>query len=417
MAKGMYIDTLQIEREAEGSDDFAVFEGVMSSDKLNTKYFKWSPEALREIVRQANTGNGTPIYPLHIDYSQLNIGRTRSARMVKGQGLTVFDIQRGLKMLDTTTDDLISRIVAGTVDSLSTESVGGDFICDLDGSLYEFKSDGMFMYTRQCGKGHRLGERVRYDGKNQDATATVKGKPRLKHLAVVGSGAIPDAKITKRLGEMLSADEIHPNDLHLISEINGFHFHNLTEQLGVAPVLPFDNNPDPDPIALSKDPKGDDSMAENKTLIEQENEALSTQVETLTAEKAEIQRQLDAGCTAEEAEALESQLEDTKIKLKTATDKITEDEKSVKDGKVALDYLHAEAKRYHVSAYFPNDDATPEELSDLESTIADTSPSELTRSITRLKVKTFKNREGGRKSKSSTPANTTQPKGYTRSSV
>ena len=417
MAKGMYIDTLQIEREAEGSDDFAVFEGVMSSDKLNTKYFKWSPEALREIVRQANTGNGTPIYPLHIDYSQLNIGRTRSARMVKGQGLTVFDIQRGLKMLDTTTDDLISRIVAGTVDSLSTESVGGDFICDLDGSLYEFKSDGMFMYTRQCGKGHRLGERVRYDGKNQDATATVKGKPRLKHLAVVGSGAIPDAKITKRLGEMLSADEIHPNDLHLISEINGFHFHNLTEQLGVAPVLPFDNNPDPDPIALSKDPKGDDSMAENKTLIEQENEALSTQVETLTAEKAEIQRQLDAGCTAEEAEALESQLEDTKIKLKTATDKITEDEKSVKDGKVALDYLHAEAKRYHVSAYFPNDDATPEELSDLESTIADTSPSELTRSITRLKVKTFKNREGGRKSKSSTPANTMQPKGYTRSSV
>jgi phage head maturation protease len=417
MAKGMYIDTLQIEREAEGSDDFAVFEGVMTSMQLNTKYFRWSLEALREIVRQANTGNGAPIFPLHDTFREFNIGRTRSARVRNEQGLVTLDIQRGLQMGNTTTDDLISRMVAGTVDSLSTGTIGGDFICDLDGSKFEFNSDGFFFYMRQCGEGHRLGESVRYDGKNQDVTATVKGKPRLLELSVVGSGAIPDAKITKRLGEMLSADEIHPNDLHLISEINGFHFHNLTEQLGVAPVLPFDNNPDPDPIALSKDPKGDDSMAANKTLIEQENEALSTQVETLTAEKAEIQRQLDAGCTAEEAEALESQLEDTKIKLKTATDKITEDEKSVKDGKVALDYLHAEAKRYHVSAYFPNDDPTPEELSDLESTIADTSPSELTRSIKRLKAKTFENREGGRKSKSSTPANTTQPKGYTRSSV
>ena len=420
MAKGMYIDTLQIEREAEGSDDFAVFEGVMSSGELNTKYFQWSPEALREIVRQANTGNGTPIYPLHIDYNQFNIGRTRSARMRNGQGLTVFDVQRGLTMLDTTTDDLISRMTAGTVDSLSTQSIGGDFICDLDASLYEFKSDGMFFYSRQCGKGHRLGERVRYDGKNQDATATVKGKPRLQHLAVVGSGAVPDAKITKRLGEMLSADEISPQDLHLISEINGFRFNPLMEQLGIAPVVPeFYRDPENDnPIPLSSDPEaGDTPMATDTTLIEKENEALSKQVDTLTHEKAEVQKQLDAGCTAEEAEALESQLEESKTALKAANDTIAVHEAAVKDGKVALDYLHAEAKRYQVSAFFPNDDITPEEETELQDTIADTPPDELRRSIKRLKKKTFENREGGRKSKSSAAPVSTQPEGYTKSAV
>ena len=42
MAKAMYIDTLQIEREAELNDNFAVFEGVMTSDRLNTKGFKWT---------------------------------------------------------------------------------------------------------------------------------------------------------------------------------------------------------------------------------------------------------------------------------------------------------------------------------------------------------------------------------------
>ena len=65
MSKAIYIDGLQIERDLESSDDFAVFEGIMSSDKLNTKYFRWSTEALEELTRQANEGNGVPIYPLH----------------------------------------------------------------------------------------------------------------------------------------------------------------------------------------------------------------------------------------------------------------------------------------------------------------------------------------------------------------
>ena len=52
----------------------------------------------------------------------------------------------------------------------------------------------MFFYTRQCEQGHRLGDSVMYDGKKQDVTATVNGKPRLQELSVVGAGAVPDAK-------------------------------------------------------------------------------------------------------------------------------------------------------------------------------------------------------------------------------
>ena len=261
-----------------------------------------------------------------------------------------------------------------------------------------------------------------YEGKDQDVTATVYGKPRLFELSVVGAGAVPDAKITKRLGEMLSSGEIAVEDLHLISEINGFTFDTLTERLGVTPVLPF-HNPDSDPapeaapIPLSHNPEGDEPMADDKKLLEKENEALSAQVNTLTEEKTEIQEKLDAGCTHEEAEELETQLEDTKIDLKKATDTIGTYEKSVKDGKVGLDYLHAEAKKYHISAYYPTDDPTPEELADLESTIEDTPPHELVRSIKRLKKKTFENREGGRRSKSSTSTASTEPEGYTRSAV
>ena len=422
MSKAIYIDGLQIERDLESSDDFAVFEGIMSSDKLNTKYFRWSTEALEELTRQANEGNGVPIYPLHRTYGEFNIGRTRSSRMRRNQSLTVFDIQRGLVMGNTTTDDLIDRAVKGTVDSLSTGTIGGDFTCDLDSSLFEWKSDGMFFYTRQCEQGHRLGDSVMYDGKKQYVTATVNGKPRLQELSVVGGGAVPDAKFIKRLGEMLSTDEIAIEDLHLISEVNGFTFDTLTERLGVTPVLPFhnpDSEPEPEaaPIPLSHDPEGDPHMAANKELLERENEALSTQVETLTMDKVELQRQLDAGCTPEEADALESQLEDAKIKLKTAQDTITKNESTVKDSKVALDYLHTEAKRYHISAYFPKDDPTPEELTELETTIAETPAHELKRSISRLKRKTFENREGGRQSQSSRPVESEKPKEYTRNAV
>ena len=134
MSKIIYIDGLQIERDLEGSDDFAVFEGIMSSDKLNTKYFRYSPEALEELTRQANEGNGVPIYPLHRSYGEFNIGRTRSSRMRRKQSLTVFDIQRDLTMGNSTTDDLINRMRTATVDSLSTGTIGGDFLCDLDGS-------------------------------------------------------------------------------------------------------------------------------------------------------------------------------------------------------------------------------------------------------------------------------------------
>ena len=423
MAKSMYIDTLQIGSESEGNDNFAVFEGVMTSDRLNTKGFKWTAGALRAIIKQANAGNGAPIYPLHDDYNKFNIGRTRSARVRNGEGLVTFDIQRNQTIPNNiSTDELIDRMRAGTVDSLSTGTVGGDFICDLDNTPFEFKSDGMFFYSRQCGQGHRLNETVKYDGKNQAATATVKGEPRLQELSVVGSGAVPNAKITKRcaIGEMLSTEEISPEDLYLISEVNGFRFNPLMEQLGIAPVVPeFYRDPEDDnPIPLSSDPEaGDTPMATDTTLIEKENEALSKQVDTLTAEKAEIQKQLDAGCTAEEAEALESQLEESKTALKAANDSIATSEKAIKDGKVALDYLHAEAKRYQVSAFFPNDDITPEEETELEQTIADTPPDELRRSIKRLKKKTFENREGGRKSKSSAAPVSTQPEGYTKSAV
>ena len=110
MSKIIYIDGLQIERDLEGSEDFAVFEGVMNSDKLNRKYFRFSLKALDELTRQANEGNGVPIYPLHRFDGEFNIGRTRSSRMRRNQSLTVFDIQRGLTMGNSTTDDLINRM-------------------------------------------------------------------------------------------------------------------------------------------------------------------------------------------------------------------------------------------------------------------------------------------------------------------
>ena len=129
MAKAMYIDALQIGSETELNDNFAVFEGVMTSDRLNTKGFKWTAEAMRAIIKQANAGNGAPIYPLHDDFNKFNIGRTRSARVRNGEGLVTFDIQRNQTIPNNiSTNELIDRMRAGTVDSLSTGTMGGDFI-------------------------------------------------------------------------------------------------------------------------------------------------------------------------------------------------------------------------------------------------------------------------------------------------
>ena len=364
------MDCLQIQNQiSEDDPDFQFYEGIISSTKLNSKYFKWSDETLASINRQAN--EGTSVYPLHDTYREFPIGKSTSSRIQDDQVLSKFGIQKDLRMgSNNNTDDLIARMNTGVVDGLSTGTIGGNFLCDVDGTKFEYKSDGLFFYTRRCQEGHRLGETVRVNKKDVTVTATVYGEVNLYEFSVVGSGAVPDAKVIRKLQEMLDSNELEENDLLYITELNGFSLPSVCDSLGVSPSFdkPAIVTPEPYKIQNTPKPKGDDMSLE---LVTQERDRLSARVETLEAEIQEKDEKLakyeEEGKDREE---LEQELNAKSAELLEKEQELEESKAMAEQGKAAINKVHKLYKAASISeadAY--GTPLTDEQLQELDTSL------------------------------------------------
>lgn len=406
------MDCLQISQQvAEDDDRFQFYEGVISSTKLNSKYFRWSKQTLSSIVRQAN--EGTAVYPLHDTYREFPIGKSASSRMANEQALTKFGIQKDLKMgSNNNTDDLIKRMNSGVVDALSTGTIGGNFTCDLDGTKFEFKSDGLFFYSRQCKEGHRLGQTVRMNGKDQTVTATVKGEVNLYEFSVVGSGAVPDAKVIRKLQEMLDANELEENDIVYISDINGFNLSSICDSLGVSPS--FDppiigteeptGDPQPEPYRIRN--KGDNMSLE---LVTQERDRLSARVEDLETELQEKETELAKyEGNDKDYETLEEEFNAKQVELSEKEEELKEAKVMSDIGKKAISDARKEYKAASISeAEAYGTPLTEDELDDLDKDLLLNNDYEMMRNSTKKMLQRARKERSERKGRQSTPGHDT----------
>ena len=391
----MNLSEVQILKALETEGSFQYYDAVTSSMKRNSKFFQWSEETLKNIIKQMNEKNGIGIYPNHDSWREFPLGRTVSAEFVNKQAKTRLYIQKDLMMYgkENGTNDLIDRMNALTVDSFSTGTMGGKFMCDLDNTEFKYQSDGMFYYTRKCGEGHRLGQEVKVDGRPKIATATVHGPVNLYELSVVGSGAVPDAKIIKKLKEHLDDGTIEEDDLSLICELNDFHVNQLFDGLGV--TLKSDPKPnEPEPYIV----KGREPMAKDLDLLERENTKLESDNDELTTENERLETELkdlkESSFTQEEYDAMTKERDD----LKTDNDKIKgeskDQEESAKVGKDSLVWARAFYVEAEVSAESLDADGEAEVM---EYVSGKTDFLGLVRTARANLKKAAKNRAGGKK--------------------
>ena len=403
------MDSLNISGESdESTDEFQYYEGDMSSTRRNSKYFRWSKETLGELVRQAQE-NKTPIYPLHSSYREWAIGKIQSCRLVDDKARTVFSIQRDLTMLgNQNTDELIRRIDAKTVDSLSTGTMGGEYRCDLDGSVLEWKSDGMFFYTRACTEnGHRLGDTVKQDGRAQTVTATVHGTDvRLFELSVVSTGAVPDAKIRQALAELLDSGDITEAELGYISEINDFNLEQLCDQLSVSPTAIPRISSDPDPAVEPQPYRIVGGRNMDKSLLEQENQKLSEDLTRVAQERDALQEKLDNALDGKEIESFEKKMATLQDEVDTLTKENGQLKALTTEAEIALDTLRKEYVVAYKSACGRNK-PTETEIDNLEKSLANNNNfTEIYEGTQRNWARARENRLGGQKSANALDAQT-----------
>ena len=395
MPKGlMYTNELQIGEALEGDDNFQHYLSIIASQRRNSKYFQWSEETLKSIIRQANEDNGVGIYPLHNSYSEFPIGRTVSSKFKNGQAETNIYIQKNLSMRTgvQTTNELIDRMNALTVDSFSTGTNGGDFICDLDGTKFEFQSDGFFYYSRQCGEGHRLGQKVRMDGKERIGTATVKGEVNLVEVSVVGDGAVPDAKIIRKLQKGLSSGEILTDDIAVICELNNFPMDGLCDSLGLR-IDPGKPNSKTTPYRVRGKGKMDPELMQRENeKLEKELEERDNQIQTL---KTELQTQKDDSYTSEEYDALVLERDNLKTEVSDSKEASQGSEELAEVGRNALTW----AREFYVEAQVSLDSLDADGEAEVKEYVSDKADFlSLVRTARASLRRSSKNRAGGKQS-------------------
>lgn len=372
-----YIQNFEILKEGrEREGNLRYYVGLASTQSLNSQSFRMSPEAIAEIVKQLNLGNGKPMYPLHRTYGTFPIGRTVSARQQDGKARTQFYIQAGLETAGT--DELISLLDAGTVDSLSL-GLFGDYKCDKCGELMHASLEGWFSIVRKCDNGHRLGYPDKKTGKT--LTATMIPPIRVLELSVVGAGADPDAKIIKKLQEQLQEGEFDEETLLALAEINNVSFGNLCEQLSFEPKQRSTSVPNPNDKTDELLELENEKLVEQKTALETEKTQLETELETAKARITE----------------LETEVSDAQETLDTTKEDLSEQSKVAKEGTAAIEELRKQYRRWYIASYL-NEKPSDDELETLDEGLKEKTVAELVRGIKRLRNESLEQRSGGRKS-------------------
>lgn len=289
-----YAQCLQIDGAGVVEGSLHNYHGTFTSTSKNSKAFSFSPETMRNIVKQA--AEGVQLFKSHQTYYD-PIGKFTSAYVYGEQGRGNFFIRENLE--GPRSNDVIKMIDSEIMDSMSigfahTEKT--KVMCDACSALGNNNSEmkpkfSWFSYTMECEEGHVLGRKFKLDGQERLVTATYKGEVRLREVSVVGAGADPNAKIKKKLMESLQSGELELSDLNYISECMNIELSNFNRMLGLD-----------DPASI---PEGDPMSTPNEGLqavVDELNstiEGMKTQIEELEGrptqeQHAELNSQLEA---------------------------------------------------------------------------------------------------------------------------
>ena len=346
-----YIENLQIEGAGAKAEGLHNYFGSFTSTGLNLRNFSLSPKTMANIVKQAN--EGTELRKSHQLYSD-PIGKFTSAYVRDGKGHGQFFIREGLE--GPKSNDVIKMIDSEIMNSMSIGFAHTDktrVMCDTCRALGEENQMKpkftWFSYYFECDEGHILGKKAKVNKKEMVCTATYEGEVKLREISVVGSGADPSAKIRKKLQEELQAGTIELADLPIFSESMNIELSRFNQALGL-------DSPEPTPQPYSIPPKRRTQMSEptgNEALQAMIDE-LNNTVETLTAEKVELEKRP----TLEQHNALETELESVTTQLAVKTAELetlkAESETLSKDGKEARDLERARGHSY-LKEYYGED--------------------------------------------------------------
>ena len=332
-----------LEVEVDGTTyTFSRYEVIASTNSYNSKSFRIMSDVHSVMAIQMDAG--VQAYYNHNTYNERPIGKTSNARVygkkVKGE----VQIQQGLE--DVGSDDLNARVATGILKETSIGFMGGRMKCDICG---ETMRRWMFGYYDK--NDHDLGYMALIDGENVLITGSLDNKDdsfQLLEVSIVDRGADPGAKIIKQLEESLSGMELDTTYLKTLAEINNFGYSAL------ATGLNFNDNKSTSrrnsivvPNKYKTSPKEDLKVAtpNDKSLQSQATEDALKEIERLTKENEDLQKQLDEGYTQEDIDTLESEIEALKKEVSEAAG----NEKLAKVGKQALSIARNAALRSYAA--------------------------------------------------------------------
>lgn len=219
-----YINNLKVGKKIEDNPELVLFEGIATTDSLNSYFYRMHMSSLRNFKRDAEMGDGKPVYINHRTYYDLNAGRTRSASLYNKQVKMEWSILRGLD--DIGSDDVIKRLENGVTTDLSIGHENAEYMCDECG---ENMDRGWF--TPRCENDHYPGKVIKKNGKEITITATAHNA-NLRELSVVGMGADPDAKVIGKLKQELSDGKLNGKGLAFLSEFYNLNYNSFFNELG-----------------------------------------------------------------------------------------------------------------------------------------------------------------------------------------
>ena len=254
-----YINNLKVDKKIDENAELVMFEGIATTDSLNSFFYRMAMDSLRNMAQDAKDGDGKPVYPNHRIYD-LNIGRTHDASLYNKRVKMLFSVLRGLN--DVGSDDVIKRLENRITTELSVGHKDATYLCDLDNTEMKFRGSMDFMI--RCEQGHYPGQELREKDKDITVTATAHGA-HLRELSIVGAGADPDTKIIGKLKQELADGNLNGKGLAFLSEFYNLNYNHFFNQLGYNGYTPKQYSlPTPQPKPSRVDALHADLMARQK---------------------------------------------------------------------------------------------------------------------------------------------------------
>ena len=209
-------------------------------------------------------------------------------------------------------------------------------------------------FWMSCENGHIMGEEYEEKGKKKMWTATCDDA-QLTEVSVVGRGADPDAKITKKLKDDLIQKKVSTNQLYVLSELYNLDLNRFCHQLGYDPdrykrqysipkrgkTMADQNDRDDLDTSTSQDTDNNDG--------DSARDQLRRELTELKEKYEELQEEMQSMYSAEEYEAVQKQVTQLQQQITDFEKAEKENAEAIELGEAALSAARDYARRSYVA--------------------------------------------------------------------